>query len=123
MQQSPIFLKSFESLAWLLQRTRKFPAHQRFVMAKRMEEAALSFHDCLVWATKSADRDAALREADFHLERLRVYNRLAVKLQLLSFGQYEYLARELDELGRLLGGWRRSLRRGAREGAQGAGES
>ena len=43
MRESPIFLKSFEVLVWLLDHTRKFPKHQRFVMAKRMEEAALGF--------------------------------------------------------------------------------
>lgn len=44
MQESPPFLKSFEMLTWLLKHTRKFPKHPRFVMAKRMEEAALGFH-------------------------------------------------------------------------------
>ena len=43
--ESPIFRKSYEMLVWLLAHTRKFPKDQRFVMAKRMEEAALDFHD------------------------------------------------------------------------------
>ncbi len=47
MQESPIFIKSFEPLGWILDHTRKFPKHQRFVMAKRIEEAALEFHDNL----------------------------------------------------------------------------
>ncbi len=47
MKESPIFLKSFETLEWILNHTQKFPKHQRFVMAKRIEEAALAFHDNL----------------------------------------------------------------------------
>ena len=82
-------------------------------MAKRIEEAALALHDNLVWATKTREKTSPLSEADFHLERLKVYNRLAMKLKLLSFAQYEYLAKELDELGKLLGGWQRSLTRSA----------
>jgi len=98
-------------LVWLLGHTKKFPKHQRFVMAKRMEEAGLEFHDEIVLAVKAPEgRLAALGRADFHLERLKVYNRLAVKLELESFGQYEHLARVLDELGRLLGGWLRQAR-------------
>jgi hypothetical protein len=54
VRESPIFIKSFETLEWILAHTRKFPRHQRFVMAKRIEEAALSFHDQLVLATKGA---------------------------------------------------------------------
>ena len=53
MKESPIFIKSFEMLQWLLNHTRKFPKHQRFVMARRMEEAALDFHDEILRATRS----------------------------------------------------------------------
>ncbi len=79
-------------------------------MAQRMEQAALSFQDNLVWATKTRRKYEALVDADFHLERLKLYNRLAVQLRLSNVGQYEHLSRQLDELGRLLGGWMRSLR-------------
>ena len=113
MKESPIFIKSFETLEWVLSHTSKFPKHQRFVMAKRIEEAALSFHDNLIWASKTQRKTGALADADFHLERLKVYNRLAMKLKLSSFAQYEYLAKQLEELGKLLGGWQRSLKRSA----------
>jgi len=66
MKESPIFLKSFETLEWLLAHTQKFRKSQRFVMAKRMEEAALSFHDSLIWATKTEEKNNALARADFH---------------------------------------------------------
>lgn len=122
MQESPIFVKSFEMLEWLLEHTKKFPRHQRFVMAKRMEEAALSFHDRLVWTTKVTMKEPSLREADFHLERLKIYNRLAMRLKLSSFGQYEHFARLLDELGKLLGGWQRRLKGSADRGGEGTGE-
>ncbi|MCB9785051.1 MAG: hypothetical protein H6744_00030 [Deltaproteobacteria bacterium] len=52
---SPIFIKTFDMLTWLLEHTKSFPKHQRFVMAQRMEHAALSFQDDLVWATKTRD--------------------------------------------------------------------
>lgn len=109
---SPIFIKTFDMLVWLLEHTKKFPKHQRFVMAQRMEQAALSFQDAIVWATKTGPsrRQAALLDADYHLERLKLYSRLAVQLRLSSPGQYEHLARMLDELGRLLGGWLKSIR-------------
>lgn len=124
MKESPIFLKSFETLEWILNHTNKFPKPQRFVMAKRIEEAALSFHDNLILAAKRQEKPAALGEADYHLERLKVYNRLAMRLKLSSFAQYEYLAKELDTLGKLLGGWQRSLNSSAmKSGGKGAGGS
>ena len=104
-------MKSFETLAWILDHTKKFPKHQRFVMARRIEDASLDLHDSLIRATKTSNKMKALMDADFHLERLKTYNRLCRELKLHSFGQYEYLAGALDELGRLLGGWLKSMMR------------
>lgn len=95
---------------WLLAHTKKFPKSERFVLAKRMEDAALSFQDKILWATKTSRKHQALIEADYHLERLRMYNRVALGLKLHALRQHEHLSRTLDELGRLLGGWMKSLR-------------
>jgi hypothetical protein len=111
-RESPLLLKSYETLVWLLRHTQKFPKSQRFVLAKRMEEAGLDFHDAIVDASRRRDprrRLARLAEADLHLERLKVYNRLAHDLRLHTGEQYAHLGGRLDEQGRLLGGWLRSL--------------
>jgi hypothetical protein len=110
MQQSPIFIKSEETLLWIMNHTQRFPKSHRFVMAKRIEEAALSMHDQLVYATKTKRKHGALSEADYHLERLRVYNRMCMQLKLHSFKQYEYLASNLLEIGNLLGGWLQTIK-------------
>ena len=122
MKESPIFVKGFETLRWILEHTKKFPKHQRFVMARRIEDAALDFHDCQIGATKVRNKRDSLKEADFHLERLKTYNRLCKELRLSSFGQYEHLAGRLDELGRLLGGWQKRHRQdgGKRSGTPGS---
>ncbi len=64
-----------------------------------------------------------MRDADFHLERLKVYNRLSMRLKLSSFDQYEYLAAALTELGRMLGGWQRSLKSSVLRDGGGAGDT
>lgn len=105
MEASPIFVKTYELLKWLLPQTVKFPKAQRFLMAKRIEDAALAFHDWLVRAARGGGSAVDLNEADIELTKLRVYLRLAMEMQLLSFGQYEHAARSVDGIGRLLGGW------------------
>ena len=111
MRESPIFVKTFDMLAWLLRHTRKFPKDQRFVMARRMEEAGLDFQDALLRAARERSAKALLDDADFHLSRLKLYNRLCRQLELHSLGQYEHLARMLAELGKILGGWKKSAGR------------
>ncbi len=109
MTQSPIFSKTHDFLKWLLPHTGKFPKNERFRLAARTEQAALDFHECLVRAAKAADQRRYLLEADVALDRLRLLIRLCMELKLLGFSQYEYAAGQLTEIGRLLGGWGRSL--------------
>ena len=45
--------------------------------------------------------------ADLALEKSRIWLRLAFELRYLSLKQYEIGSRMADELGRLLGGWRK----------------
>ena len=53
MKESPIFVKTFDLAVWTLERTRKFPKDQRFVMARRIEEATLDLYDRLIEAGRS----------------------------------------------------------------------
>ncbi|MCG6538067.1 MAG: hypothetical protein L7F78_25965, partial [Syntrophales bacterium LBB04] len=50
IQESPIFIKTYDFTKWLLEHTIRFPKSQRFVMAKRIEEAALQLvQSCCSW--------------------------------------------------------------------------
>ena len=110
MKESPIFVKTYDFTKWLLEHTIKFPKSQRFVMAKRIEEAVLNFYDLLIFAVKGVkDNKNILNEASFELERLKHYLRLCKDLNLLSIKQYEYSSKEIVEIGRLLGGWMKKV--------------
>jgi hypothetical protein len=112
MQQSPIFSKTYDLLAWLIPATTKFPREQRFVLAKTVQETALKFQESLIEAGLRRDRaqEQALARADEHLTKLRFYLRLCQDLHLLAPRQYQHVAGMVTEVGRLLGGWRRTLK-------------
>jgi hypothetical protein len=105
--QSPVFVKAYDLLKWLLPATARFLRQQRFVLARQIEEAAFAFHRAIIEA--GAEPGRALEEADRHLVALRMYLRLACDLRFCSVSQYEHAARLVDELGRLVGGWKRKL--------------
>jgi four helix bundle protein len=110
MADSPIFAKVHDLLVWLVPRTLKFPREQRFVLARRIQERAFDLQRALVQAAKAANsamRSEYLRQADAELSELRLCLRLAHELSLLDVRGYEHVARLLDEIGRLLGGWQR----------------
>jgi hypothetical protein len=67
------------------------------------------FHDTLMQATRTRSPRRLLLEADLELDRLRLYVRLSHARALLHGSQYQYAAEQLSEIGRLLGGWLKSL--------------
>ncbi len=106
MKESPIFVKTFDVLKWILGRTEKFPKSQRFFLAKRLNDTTFDFYERLGEAAKLKRRERQkLQEADVYLQRMRHYLRLAMELKYLSFDQYKYAIQQLQEIGRLLGGW------------------
>jgi four helix bundle protein len=108
--ESPIFSRCYDLLLWLIPLTLKFPRQQRFVIAEATQRAALGLHERLIEASHAApaETSGALGKADIELDKLRHYLRLCRDLDLISTGQYEHAAGKLAEIGRLLGGWRKS---------------
>ncbi|MCB1808737.1 MAG: diversity-generating retroelement protein Avd [Candidatus Competibacteraceae bacterium] len=112
MAHSPLFVKTYDLLNWLIPHTLKFPREQRAVLARRLQDAAFGLHYELVSAARS-DSLHALVQADIQLTLLRTYLRLAKEWRLLSIRQYEHASHRVDEIGRLLGAWRKRCENGA----------
>lgn len=109
MKQSPIFSKTYDFVAWLIPLTVKFPRQHRFVMAAALQREALCFQGLLIEAAHQPHPRGALIAADVELDKLRTHLRLCRDMYLISPGQYEHAARMLVEVGRLLGGWQKSV--------------
>jgi four helix bundle protein len=108
-QTTPIFTKTFDFVTWLLASTNHFPRSQRFIVTKRLLDAALNFQELLVDANacRARARLSKLDLADAELDKVRLYLRLAVRWKWLTPGQYHHAAQQVTELGRLLGGWKK----------------
>lgn len=109
MKQSPIFLKHYDLMAWLIPCTLAFPKSQRGVLARQVQNELLRIEEWLVEAGVAVEPHPALVEVDKGLIRLRTYLRLGYDLKLLSTGQYEHVSKIVVEEGKLLGGWFKSL--------------
>jgi len=109
MPDSPIFARCDTLVLWVLQATVRYPRHYRAALGKATQEAALLLQRQLIAAARRRDKRAALQAADEALHELRVLLRQGQALGLITLGQYEHVVRLLDEVGRLIGGWRKSL--------------
>jgi hypothetical protein len=80
----------------------------RPTLVRRLLEAGLDLLSATTDLRFTRDRTSLFAQADRHLDALRVLVRLCFDLKLLSGKQYERIAGELSEEGRMLGGWRRA---------------
>lgn len=94
----------FQFLLWLVPTVEKFPRSQKFLLGDRIQTTALDVLESLVEATYIRD----LARANLNIEKLLFFFRLAVELKHLDRRRYEHAARTLDEIGRLVGGWRKA---------------
>ena len=105
--------RSFDFSRWLLAHTHRYPKSFRFSLAVRIENRALEVLECVVVANRLRDRLPLLVRADTALESLRILIRLSYEMKLLAVNSYEFAAREMDEIGKLLGGWLRQQKAAA----------
>jgi four helix bundle protein len=107
--EMPIFTRSFDFLQWLLPVTNHFPRAHRFSLTQRLLDAAFDLREFLEEAQHRAGKERLerLARADEALEKVRLYLRLAARLDWLSAGQYQHAAQMVAEIGRLLGGWKK----------------
>jgi len=109
-KQSPIFTRASDFIIWLLEHTDKFPKSERFRMAKRLEDSVFAFYELLIEATRSGKRKRLLLlRADVELEKLRLYIRMSQQRKLTTISQYHFASGELVEIGKLLGGWLKTV--------------
>ncbi|MFQ5401195.1 MAG: diversity-generating retroelement protein Avd [Anaerolineae bacterium] len=107
--EMPIFSRTFDFLTWLLPVTNHFPRAHRFTVTQRLLDAAFDLSERLEEANmrRGRARLERLNLADEALAKVRHYLRLAHRWHWLNPGQYEHAARMVDEIGRLLGGWKK----------------
>lgn len=108
-----IFTRTYDFISWLIPRTMNFPRNQRFVVTKRLQDAALNFQEYLIEANRKSGRSRLerLNAADAALDKVRLYLRLAFRWEWLSEGQYLHVSKMIKEIGALLGGWIRQTKR------------
>ncbi len=109
LSEPPIFHKTYELILWFWPIVNKFPKSQRFVLGQRVENALIDFLELIIEAKNSKIKISALTKASIKLDKLRILVRLAKDLHFISIKQYQFAVMMIDEIGKMLGGWLRSL--------------
>ncbi len=106
-----IFAKTYDLISWLIPLTENFPRNQRFVITGRLQSAGLNFQEIIVEANslRGYKRKEKLDLADAELLKVRLYLRLCERWGWIKKGQYVHASKMVAEIGRLLGGWKKTV--------------
>ena len=85
-----------------------YAGSQKFLLGGRIQSTALDVLERLIEATYTKARRPILVAANLGVEKMRLLFRLSYDLKCLDIRRYEFAARSLDEIGRLVGGWRKA---------------
>jgi hypothetical protein len=102
---APVFTKYYDALNWILDKVEKFPKSQRFVFGHRLSNLSLDILEGIIRAYYSKDKALLLKEINIRLEILRIFLRLVKDRQFISIRQYEFITKEINEVGKMIGGW------------------
>jgi len=107
-QDLSIFEKSYELILWIYPTVNKFPKYQRFILGQHIENTILKILEGVIEANQERNKFLYLKKISVNLDKLRILIRLSKDFKFISIRQYEFGARKINEIGKMLGGWIKS---------------
>lgn len=108
----PIFKKTYDAYKLLYGYRLDVPRLDRYTVWEKCENFLLDVLENIVCASQTPrpEKIALLEHASMRLNLLRVFLRLAKDVKALDMKKYVIVEAHVDEIGRMLGGWLRSMR-------------
>ena len=97
--------RCYKLVTWSCERIANFPRSRRPTLGDRLETQLYEVLESLIRARYTRERLTMLTDINIQLELLRFQFRLAKDLRCIGVESYGYATREVNEIGKLLGGW------------------
>ncbi len=111
-KQLLIYQKLYDFVLWMYPLINRIPKSHRLVLGRHIEELCISLLVLVISANKvrGQERSALQIEISNKLDKLRILIRLSKDLRFISIRQYTYAAEKMNEIGKMLYGWMKSVR-------------
>jgi len=108
----PIVQKTYDLYRTLHDFQKTIPKMDRYTLWQKSENAALSILEGLLMVgyLQQEKRPDKLIQVSSQVDLLRVFLRLSLDVKAINQKKYIALQQALDEIGRMLGGWMKSLK-------------
>lgn len=108
----PIFKKSYELYKEFYLYVKGFPKAEKYAIGQKCENLISEILESLLTASTlpKIEKLPHLNNASNKLNLLRVYLRLAKDIKVLDNKKYVSLEVNVDEVGKMLGGWQKAVK-------------
>lgn len=108
----PIFKKTYDLYKTFYCYRDSVNKHDRYTVWQRSENVILDILEGILLASQTykADKLFALEKTSVKVNFLRVFFRLMKEVKTIDNRKYAALEESVDEIGRMLGGWIRSMK-------------
>jgi len=110
-QEIPVIIKTYDLYKLYYGYLELFPKKDKYALGKKCEEQIIELLE-LILTAKSAPPDrkkTATSKASVKLDMLKIFIRLGQDLKLLDRKKYLAIENHLQEIGRMIGGWQKSI--------------
>ena len=101
--------KAYDFTLWLLPKVEGFPRSYRFSVGDKLVNNGLELMMSLVQSAYATDKAALLQTASMKVNMIRYLLRLSKDLKLISVKAYGFSTGQVEEIGRMVGGWQKSV--------------
>jgi 23S rRNA-intervening sequence protein len=111
LPQASILQKAYNAILEAIPVIERLPKSQKFTLGDKLQNLLSEILELLIEAhyAPKAEKVPLLQKVNIKLEKLRFFTRLCFDLGYLSVKQYEAFVHRHDEVGRMTGGWIKSL--------------
>jgi len=109
--QPIVIIKEKEAYKYWQALHRDFPKTERFSIGQKISQTFIDVMELSFTASylSPEQKVVLLTKASSHLDVLKFFVQLAWESKLISTEKYIELSKKLEEIGRMLGGWRKGL--------------
>lgn len=110
--EAPILKHTVDLYKDFYQFSKSFPKKDQYMLGRRCEEYILRFMELILIAVGSPKEQKlkTLQEANAKFDVIKVFFRIAREFKIIDNKKYLTLEERAQEIGKMLGGWIRSMR-------------
>jgi hypothetical protein len=111
MNELPVIQKTYDFIKWYVPLLNRLPRSHKFTLGERIINELYDLLEGLIDARYSRQKLPLLEALNNRLDLLRYQTRLLYDFKLISLDRYEYIGRQLQEIGTELGAWIKQQKR------------